>query len=60
MYCPFLKRTDYYDYSGTRHLEKQNAHIQRENFCECKDSECMAFSRNSFGKPYCKLIEKKN
>lgn len=55
MLCPFLKTTDYYDYSGTKHLEKEKAHIQVEDFHTCRGSQCMAYSAGS-----CKLIEKKN
>lgn len=61
MLCPFLKKINYYkDRYCNYHEEKNKAVIQKEVFCDCEGSECMAYDKDAFGKPYCKLIEKKN
>lgn len=59
MYCPFLKRIDYYN-KYNLHTEKLKAAIQEEIFCNCKQEGCMAYYSDTFGNSYCKLIEKKN
>lgn len=59
MYCPFLKRIDYYDRYNL-YTEKLKAAIQEETFCNCKQERCMAYYSDTFGNHYCKLIEKKN
>lgn len=54
MYCPFLKRIDYYNRYNLK------VAIQEETFCNCKQEGCMAYYSDTFGNSYCKLIEKKN
>ena len=55
MYCPFLKRIDYYD-RYNQYTEKLKAAIQEETFCNCKQERCMAYNPDN----RCKLIDKKN
>lgn len=60
MYCPFLKRIDYYDRYNF-YTEKLKAAIQEETFCNCKQEQCMAYNPNTcYPSDRCKLIKKEN